>query len=827
MCLEINYDYLEEEEEEDVEENKDDFFGSVIKLAPFALKLGEKVIDYFSQKEENKSKEQEKENKEKNEKKNKELKENVEKQIKEINEQKKYYEELNKKNQEKIENLEKMLKENLDEMKKKDLERQKELIEKEKKEEEKKIKEMEQMKLALKKCKRSLTNEFSKGMFKIISKFSKEEQKWLESINEPKIQNKINNLKKKLETLFDELFESEKIKDKINNKFISTMKNSINAKELEKMNFIAIGNSGVGKSTLINEIFGEIIAKEGSGTRTTLETKKYESKLVPFLSVLDTMGTEIGTGHKLIDVLQETLKQITEKLNSNDPNEHIHCILYCTTSNRFFEDELDVILKLREKYDGKKLPIVIVFTRAVKDEEVAEKENSINNFLSKHGEKLSKDDFGITFIPINAREEKINRFGDITIIPCFGLSTLMRCCFTKGEKSYKIAMKNSLIQISQKQIREYIKDISDQLLNNENFYFYLSQQYEPHFPNYISYCFQKITDVENQGGISKDEIENLENYINNKKQELKEKKEDLTENICSSCNQKTDGPYICKFCSAVSCENCYLNQFSQKDTPKCPLCDQDLIENKQSKKNIEKKNDIKKSFIYMNVLKSDLDLESRNSVHNYIVEFKNELIDEVNEKFDSFTKEASKKLYTKVLEKYTENISNNPNSAELKESMKSKTELKNEATEKLTKVLKERAIEDFLKNCTSKIYQSIIEIFKTKFNEKLDEFIKNIESNKEAKKFFESCDVLNENKGLKLNEKIDKYIKELQIREEKSQERALAAQFGQSQMISSSQGESSMPSSQGETGMSSNQGETGMPSSKGETGESGETKKFG
>ena len=82
------------------------------------------------------------------------------------------------------------------------------------------------------------------------------------------------------------------------------------------------------------------------------------------------MGTEIGTGHRLIDVLQETLEQITKKLNSNDPNEHIHCILYCTTSNRFFEDELDVILKLREKYDGKKLPIVIVFTRATNDEEV-------------------------------------------------------------------------------------------------------------------------------------------------------------------------------------------------------------------------------------------------------------------------------------------------------------------------------------------------------------------------------------------------------------------------------------------------------------------------
>ena len=122
--------------------------------------------------------------------------------------------------------------------------------------------------------------------------------------------------------------------------------------------------------------------------------------------------------------------------------------------------------------------------------------------------------------------------------------------------------------------------------------------------------------------------------------------------------------------------------------------------------------------------------------------------------------------------------------------------------EKLTKILKDRAIEDFLKNCTAKIYQSVIEIFKRKFIAKLDEFIKNIETNKEAKKFFESCDVLNENKGLKLNEKIDKYIKELQIREEKSQERALTAQFGESQMMCSSQGESCMPSSQGETGAS-------------------------
>ena len=100
-------------------------------------------------------------------------------------------------------------------MKKKELEREKELIEKEKKEEEKKIKEMEEKKIALKKCKRTITNEFSKGMFKIINKFSKEEQKWLESIDDPKIQNKLSNLKHKLESLFDALFQNENILNKI------------------------------------------------------------------------------------------------------------------------------------------------------------------------------------------------------------------------------------------------------------------------------------------------------------------------------------------------------------------------------------------------------------------------------------------------------------------------------------------------------------------------------------------------------------------------------------------------------------------------------------
>lgn len=69
-----------------------------------------------------------------------------------------------------------MLKENLEEMKRKELEREKELLEKEQKEKERLVEELKKKEEAIKNCKKSLSKEFSKGMFKIINKFSKEEE---------------------------------------------------------------------------------------------------------------------------------------------------------------------------------------------------------------------------------------------------------------------------------------------------------------------------------------------------------------------------------------------------------------------------------------------------------------------------------------------------------------------------------------------------------------------------------------------------------------------------------------------------------------------------
>ena len=67
-----------------------------------------------------------------------------------------------------------------------------------------------------------------------------------------------------------------------------------------------------------------------------------------FKSVFNTMVTEIGSINRCF---------------ARDYS--LHFIL--STSNRFFLDELLAILKLREKYDGTKIAIVIVYGRTSKN----------------------------------------------------------------------------------------------------------------------------------------------------------------------------------------------------------------------------------------------------------------------------------------------------------------------------------------------------------------------------------------------------------------------------------------------------------------------------
>ena len=540
------------------------FLGTALKVVPLAIDAGVRIYDLVTEKK----KKKEEENRREEEKRR--INEALNNQLRVLNHEKNEFERTRNENERRIAELQRQLQDNIEQANRERFEREKQLLEKEQKEKEERMRQIEKEKEEIEKCKVALDNEYTEGIIEITKKFKEQEENWIIALEGPEIDGKIVKLKEKLGELFDRLFEYENCMEKIHKKFMNIIKTTFKPKELEKMNFIVIGTSGVGKSTLINEIFGEQLAKEGMGKRTTIESKRYESKLVPFISLLDTMGTEIGTGHKLVDVLKETLDEIINKLDKNDPNEHVHCIIYCTSSNRFFEDELDVILKLREKYDGKKLPIVIVYTRATKDEEAENAKKTINEFLTKHGESLSDDIFGITFIKVNAREEKFDNLGDVFYKASFGLPHLMSTCIKKGEKSYRYAIKSSLIQIGKNSIKEYMENMYEKLTNN-NYFNYLAEKYEPNFSDYISFCFYKMTDIDEQKGISKKELQILKKYLIRHNLFIDNS---LSVVKCMLCNKIPKNPLKCDFCKSEICKSCYLNQVKNNGYYECKLCEQ-------------------------------------------------------------------------------------------------------------------------------------------------------------------------------------------------------------------------------------------------------------
>ena len=211
------------------------------------------------------------------------------------------------------------------------------------------------------------------------------------------------------------------------------------------------------------------------------------------------------------------------------------------------------------------MPIVVVYTRAASDDKEAESiKKAINEFLGKYNERISDEIFGIEFIKVMAREKNLEINGQTICLPRFGLSKLISRCYAKGEKVYKIALKNSLVQIAKNSMCKYVNEISIRIANYVNYFHYLKINYEPNFTDYIAYCFEKITDIYNQNGIHVYELDKLDNYV---QKIITKNSEDTNseQKKCMICNEKPINPYCCEFCGSLICEKCYLEQFQEEE----------------------------------------------------------------------------------------------------------------------------------------------------------------------------------------------------------------------------------------------------------------------
>jgi uncharacterized protein (DUF697 family)/GTPase SAR1 family protein len=130
-------------------------------------------------------------------------------------------------------------------------------------------------------------------------------------------------------------------------------------KDLGRFNLVAFGDAGVGKSTLVNSIFGGHVAQTGAGRPVTQATTYHEHPN-GVLGFYDTKGIE--TGHSKAEVVSD-LRKIIDDQRSKPVSEQIHVIWYCLRSTDRWEPADAAIVR---ELASEGVPIVVVMTQVRK-----------------------------------------------------------------------------------------------------------------------------------------------------------------------------------------------------------------------------------------------------------------------------------------------------------------------------------------------------------------------------------------------------------------------------------------------------------------------------
>jgi len=135
-------------------------------------------------------------------------------------------------------------------------------------------------------------------------------------------------------------------------------------------NILISGQTGVGKSTLINAVFRVPLAEEGTGKPVTKNVQRYDVPGVP-VTIYDTPGIELGHARK--DVIRDYVKTIADS-RKGGPDKVIHVAWYCIDAGQTRVQDYDVEIV---RALAAKLPVILVLTQCIDDDRAAALERVI------------------------------------------------------------------------------------------------------------------------------------------------------------------------------------------------------------------------------------------------------------------------------------------------------------------------------------------------------------------------------------------------------------------------------------------------------------------
>ncbi|MBQ8782738.1 MAG: 50S ribosome-binding GTPase [Clostridia bacterium] len=202
-----------------------------------------------------------------------------------------------------------------------------------------------------------------------------------------------------------------------------------------KINVLVLGNSGVGKSTLIKAVSGTEI-QTGTGEGNTQKIDVYESNTWP-LRFIDTKGFEYKKLEQIKTIFQIkkfTKEQVELSKNSESQNTGIDVVWYCIegTSRRFFADNIKMMNTAIRGW--KNIPVFAVITKSYSESDIEDNISAVESAFSKiKNINLQK------IVPVVAQEYEIDE--EKSVLPK-GIDELCSLTLECSDEAVKISSEN-------------------------------------------------------------------------------------------------------------------------------------------------------------------------------------------------------------------------------------------------------------------------------------------------------------------------------------------------------------------------------------------------